>query len=52
MTLNLSLVGLNHRTAPNCPVAWAVRMSMSIPFIWQAVVWEEAWGLYLERVDY
>ncbi|MDD5434698.1 MAG: patatin-like phospholipase family protein, partial [Nitrospira sp.] len=28
---------LNHRTAPDCPVAWAVRMSMSIPFIWQEV---------------
>ncbi|MGE0825800.1 MAG: TIR domain-containing protein [Candidatus Binatia bacterium] len=23
---------LNHRTAPHCPITWAVRMSMSIPF--------------------
>ncbi len=37
---------LNHRTAPNCPVAWAVRMSMSIPFIWQEVRWQEGWGAY------
>ncbi|MCB0033125.1 MAG: patatin-like phospholipase family protein, partial [Anaerolineales bacterium] len=26
---------LNHRTAPDCPVIWAVRMSMSIPLLWQ-----------------
>ncbi len=40
---------LNHRTAPNCPVAWAVRMSMSIPFIWQEVRWRQAWGAYRGR---
>ncbi len=34
---------LNHRTAPNCPVAWAVRMSMSIPFAWHEVRWEDEW---------
>jgi NTE family protein len=28
---------LNHRTAPDCPIVWAVRMSMSFPFIWQEV---------------
>jgi len=37
---------LNHRTAPQCPVAWAVRMSMSIPFLWQEVYWLDAWGAY------
>ena len=38
---------LNHRTAPHCPVAWAVRMSMSIPFLWQEVVWRDSeFGLY------
>lgn len=40
---------LNHTTAPNLPVVWAVRMSMSIPLIWQEVVWQEAWGSYLNR---
>ncbi|MCA9897189.1 MAG: patatin-like phospholipase family protein [Ardenticatenaceae bacterium] len=40
---------LNHRTAPNCPVAWAVRMSMSIPFVWQEVRWRETWGTYHGR---
>lgn len=40
---------LNHRTAPNCPVAWAVRMSMSIPFVWQEVRWRQEWGTYHGR---
>jgi predicted acylesterase/phospholipase RssA len=37
---------LNHRTAPLCPVIWAVRMSMSFPFAWQEVRWDPAWGAY------
>ena len=37
---------LNHLTAPDCPILWATRMSMSIPFLWQEVVWDESWGLY------
>ena len=37
---------LNHRTAPNCPIVSAVRMSMSIPFLWQEVECQKAWGLY------
>lgn len=37
---------LNHRTAPKCPIVAAVRMSMSIPFLWQEVEWQEEWGLY------
>jgi len=53
---DLSLVGadttkgvmlvLNHRTAPDLPLVWAVRMSMSIPLVWQEVVWQPEWGLY------
>jgi len=38
---------LNHRTAPNCPVVWAVRMSMSIPMVWPEVIWQSEWGTYL-----
>lgn len=38
---------LNHRTTPNLPVAYAVRMSMSIPFIWEEVAWQAHWGEYL-----
>ena len=34
---------LNHRTAPNLPVARAVRMSMSIPFVWEEVIWDATW---------
>jgi predicted acylesterase/phospholipase RssA len=37
---------LNHRTTPKCPVVWAVRMSMSIPFAWQEVRWQPSWGSY------
>jgi NTE family protein len=37
---------LNHRTAPNVPVVWAARMSMSVPLLWQEVEWEEKWGAY------
>jgi NTE family protein len=48
-TTDKEMLVLNHRTAPQCPVVLAVRMSMSIPFVWQAVVWEESWGLYLKR---
>ncbi|HSR32037.1 MAG TPA: patatin-like phospholipase family protein, partial [Anaerolineae bacterium] len=31
---------LNHYTAPQCPVVWATRMSMSVPLLWQEVVWK------------
>jgi predicted acylesterase/phospholipase RssA len=43
------LLVLNHRTAPDCPVAWAVRMSMSIPFAWHEVIWQADWGGYLSE---
>jgi predicted acylesterase/phospholipase RssA len=44
-TMEMMLV-LNHRTAPDLPVVWAVRMSMSIPLLWQEVVWQKEWGKY------
>jgi predicted acylesterase/phospholipase RssA len=37
---------LNANTAPDLPVLWAVRMSMSIPFVWDVVTWQPDWGLY------
>ncbi len=40
---------LNHRTAPELPVAAAVRMSAGIPFVWQPVRWRGEWGLYRGR---
>lgn len=40
------LLILNHRTAPNLPATWAVRMSMSVPFYWQEVTWRAEWGNY------
>ncbi|HMN28028.1 MAG TPA: patatin-like phospholipase family protein, partial [Caldilineaceae bacterium] len=41
------LLVLNHQTAPKCPLVWAVRMSMSIPLLWDEVVWQAEWGPYL-----
>ena len=37
---------LNHRTAPDLPLVWAVRMSMSVPLLWQEVIWQAEWGQY------
>ena len=45
-TTNASMLLLNHRTAPDLPVVWATRMSMSIPLLWQEVVWDGTWGPY------
>ena len=45
-TSGAELLILNSRTAPDCPIAWAVRMSMSVPLLWNEVVWKEAWGTY------
>jgi predicted acylesterase/phospholipase RssA len=45
-TTNRQMLVLNHRTAPDVPVAMAVRMSMSIPFVWREVEWKKEWGTY------
>lgn len=41
------MLALNHVTAPDVPVAWAVRMSVAIPFVYQEVRWRPEWGPYL-----
>lgn len=43
------LLVLNHHTTPDCPLVWAVRMSMSIPLVWDEVIWPANWGMYLGR---
>ena len=48
-TTDMEMLVLNHRTAPDVPIVWAVRMSMSIPMIWREVVWQDAWGTYRGR---
>jgi NTE family protein len=48
-TTDMEMVVLNHRTAPGIPLAWAVRMSMSIPMVWREVVWDPSWGPYRGR---
>ena len=45
-TTGSELLILNSRTAPGCPLAWAVRMSMSVPMLWNEVTWQEDWGAY------
>ena len=40
------MLQLNHRTAPDLPVVWAIRMSMSLPFIYQEVIWRREWGAF------
>jgi len=45
-TTGSEMLILNHRTAPDCPLAWAVRMSMSLPMLWNEVTWQENWGAY------
>ena len=48
-TTDARLLVLNHHTAPDCPIVWAVRMSMSIPLVWEEVAWRSAWCQYLGR---
>jgi predicted acylesterase/phospholipase RssA len=40
---------LNHRTTPKLPVVFAARMSMSVPLLWQEVIWLRDWGDYRQR---
>jgi predicted acylesterase/phospholipase RssA len=48
-TTDGKILVLNHRTAPDCPIVWAVRMSMSIPLVWDEIVWQASWGKYVGR---
>lgn len=49
-TTGKQMLVLNHITAPGCPVIWATRMSMSIPLLWQEVIWQAEWGKYNGRI--
>jgi len=48
-TTDHRMLVLNHRTAPGVPVVWGMRMSMSLPLLWQEVIWQTEWGDYLGR---
>lgn len=48
-TTDRRMLVLNHRTAPQLPLVWGMRMSMSVPFLWPEVVWQPEWGKYLNR---
>ena len=45
-TTGQQMLVLNHITAPACPVIWGARMSMSVPLLWQEVIWQAEWGTY------
>jgi NTE family protein len=38
---------LNHRTTPDLPVPMLVRMSMSVPLVYNNIIWDSEWGGYL-----
>ncbi len=44
-----SMLVLNHSTAPDLPLKWAVRMSTSVPFLFPPVIWQAEWGHYRKR---
>ncbi len=48
-TTDMEMLVLNDRTAPEVPIANAVRMSMSIPLVYQEVLWQPEWGTYMGR---
>ncbi len=48
-TTDSRMLVLNHRTAPDLPVVYAARMSMSVPLLWQEVIWQPEWGEYRGR---
>jgi predicted acylesterase/phospholipase RssA len=48
-TSGSQLLIINHRTTPECPVVWAVRMSMSVPLLWEEVIWQPEWGTYRDK---
>ncbi len=48
-TTDHRMLVLNHHTAPRLPVVWGMRMSMSLPLLWQEVIWQPEWGDYLGR---
>lgn len=49
-TTDQRLLILNHNTSPNLPVVWGMRMSMSLPLLWEEVVWRREWGKYLGKI--
>lgn len=48
-THSQQMLVLNQRTSPDCPVAWGIRMSMNIPFVWEEVLWGPTWGQYRKQ---
>ena len=46
---NQRMLVVNYRTAPDLPVAMLIRMSMSIPLVYNNVIWQSEWGSYQDE---
>lgn len=44
-----AMLVLNHSTAPDLPLKWAVRMTIGVPYLLPPVSWRPEWGLYRQR---
>jgi NTE family protein len=44
-----TMLVLNHSTAPDLPLRWAVRMTIGVPYLMPPVTWQPEWGLYRQR---
>lgn len=44
-----AMLVLNHSTAPDLPLKWAVRMTTSVPYLFTPVAWRSEWGMYRNR---
>lgn len=44
-----TMLVLNHSTAPDLPLKWAVRMTTCVPYLLPPVSWRSEWGLYRQR---
>ena len=44
-----AMLVLNHSTAPDLPLKWAVRMTIGVPYLVPPVPWQPEWGLYRQR---
>ncbi len=44
-----SMLVLNHSTAPDLPLKWAVRMTTGVPYLFPPITWQPQWGRYRQR---
>ena len=44
-----SMLVLNHSTAPDLPLKWAVRMTANVPYLFPPITWQPEWGRYTQN---